>query len=85
MRNANLLAAGSGLAIPALPIELFLGRDNVETDKKLAEKANLKDLAERANKQTHLKRTLPAALLTAGGIARAIKANNMAKKKKEGE
>lgn len=85
LRNATLLAAGSGLAIPALPIELFAGRDNIETAKKLAKEANLKDLAERANKQTHLKRTLPAALLTAGGIAGSIKANNMAKKKKEGE
>jgi len=85
LRNANLLGAASGLAIPALPLELFLGRDNIETAKKLAKEANLKDLAERANKQTHLKRTLPAALLTAGGIAGLIKANNMAKKKKEGE
>jgi len=85
LRNANLLGAASGLAIPALPIELFRGRDNIETAKKLAKEANLKDLAERANKQTHFKRTLPAALLTAGGIAGLIKANNMAKKKKEGE
>ena len=84
LRNANLLGAGSAVATAALPLEI-MKRVNIETAKKLAKEANLKDLAERASKQTHLKRTLPAALLTAGGIAGAIKANNMAKKKKEGE